>query len=397
MKYILKENTPSYILTEAADAPTVLAENKALELAFYEALDAAGKFPKIFVDDTWNFNDAKFKNKPAEQITQLKDFADKAKTAVPGTKYPSRKQLWNMYYAWVWGDAAEENIKALGVAFTDQLFKLGFTSSTNKFLTFLRKINLNKLTTQAYNALHNLKGEGSISDNDLEFKTVSLISCPDLLSKAEGSLVMRLVKKSKQVIKNREKELEALGSPADTAEKLLSFCFLNNATVTIDDDWSKFSELCKKPDALKKLSDGVIRKEAEINILLKAILGDSLEDDEDNKKIPLSDGDTTKIKEIWTNIQSELGKNIEAYLRFFGFLITMYAKKPDGFNKYMQMVAEAFKIDASKITGIPVGELMSKADKYRKILETVKVTESNLEKTIKLLLNNKPKVDGDPT
>jgi hypothetical protein len=302
-----------------------------------------------------------------------------------------------MYYAWVWGDAAEENIKALGVAFTDQLFKLGFTSSTNKFLTFLRKINLNKLTTQAYNALHNLKGEGSISDNDLEFKTVSLISCPDLLSKAEGSLVMRLVKKSKQVIKKREKRLEALESPADTAEKLLSFCFLNNATVTIDDDWSKFSELCKKPDALKKLSDGVIRKEAEINILLKAILGDSLEDDEDNKKIPLSDGDTTKIKEIWTNIQSELGKNIEAYLRFFGFLITMYAKKPDGFNKYMQMVAEAFKIDASKITGIPVGELMSKADKYRKILETVKVTESNLEKTIKLLLNNKPKVDGDPT
>jgi hypothetical protein len=374
MKYILNEDTPikRYILTEAAAAPSYPAENIKLETAFGEAFIAAEKFKKAFTDNMWNFS--VLNTNPAEQ---LKIITKCAKANDASTGLPTIEKLWAAYYKWVWND--ESSIKKLGQPFSDQLFKLGFTSKTNEFLTFLRTCGT-AVTPGAYAAIHNLVAKSTIKKADLVSPTaVTLATNKIILQQTDGNLVMRLVDLGNKLLKDNN--VTAIVNTPEDQKKLLVFCFFMHSKVNAfgeGDETPDLSKFATVKDTLKLETARTLRPEDEIKLIYKQLTGNDAEADKEPEKATVN---RTNVTALWETIIKKLGDKKQDIVDFLGYICVSRATKMSSYEAALAIIKEKLKATPAPINTANLAT-------YIGLLMELKIEDTNLKTTIETMLSD---------
>lgn len=150
----------------------------------------------------------------------------------------NKQQVWNKYYEIEWPGIDQNKFEALGNAFIEELYQIGFNIAKNPFIAFLQAMIKNvDFNIKTYGAIHNAYIRGYITAADLRSGNAApsgeqlgknnIIFNPNLYTR-DGATIEQLIYIQKQaigVVKGGKFKIEALKNTYTTAADFVTDLF----------------------------------------------------------------------------------------------------------------------------------------------------------------------------
>ncbi len=287
------------------------------------------------------------------------DWAFKHEQAIQSGDPEIIGNFWDDYYSTVWGKD-EPKVRDLAPSFEIELRELGFTESTNKFITFVKN-NLDRLDLSHtnYPAIHNAYVDDAIKDTDLEKPDNNLISNPTLLHM--GNYVILDYLKAQSILKKSIGSAVGNGRKYKNEETALAAVFTDGIDVSRGAIPSELN--LSKIRKLRPLSG--------IKNVSKLITGESLNITDSSNKPEI------KASDIWKDAQK--GRTPDEAIAFAKLAISYIANEYNG-KDGLNLAGYRKKYDLPELTTTNKTILKNYFTDYAKI----KYPENLIKEIIKL-------------